>query len=161
MLPVAGRIPPSWTVSTSATALTPSSSSSSSMSTAISASSNPNSSSTKTVSEMKAEYFPPREDVILKNGAPTDFYILVTGSVVRACWVSGTGPETRERQDDGLLSQRRAVETSSRETPLRWGAVSAPDIDYEVQWYNWYFVVMIARKKKAALHHSAALFINS
>ncbi|XP_020259216.1 potassium channel AKT1-like [Asparagus officinalis] len=33
------------------------------------------------VSEMKAEYFPPREDVILKNEAPTDFYILVTGSV--------------------------------------------------------------------------------
>ncbi|KAL4194931.1 hypothetical protein AMTRI_Chr05g70920 [Amborella trichopoda] len=33
------------------------------------------------VSEMKAEYFPPREDVILHNEAPTDFYILVTGAV--------------------------------------------------------------------------------
>ncbi|KAG0487768.1 hypothetical protein HPP92_009863 [Vanilla planifolia] len=33
------------------------------------------------VSEMIAEYFPPREDVILQNEAPTDFYILVTGSV--------------------------------------------------------------------------------
>ncbi|XP_020098684.1 potassium channel AKT1-like [Ananas comosus] len=33
------------------------------------------------VSEMKAEYFPPREDVILQNEAPTDFYILVTGNV--------------------------------------------------------------------------------
>ncbi|PUZ55592.1 hypothetical protein GQ55_5G224700 [Panicum hallii var. hallii] len=32
------------------------------------------------VSEMKAEYFPPREDVILQNEAPTDFYILVSGS---------------------------------------------------------------------------------
>jgi CRP-like cAMP-binding protein len=32
---------------------------------------------------MKAEYFPPREDVILQNEAPTDFYILVSGSVVR------------------------------------------------------------------------------
>ncbi|XP_071723796.1 potassium channel AKT1-like [Rutidosis leptorrhynchoides] len=31
------------------------------------------------VSEMKAEYFPPKEDVILQNEAPTDFYILVTG----------------------------------------------------------------------------------
>ncbi|URD97215.1 Potassium channel [Musa troglodytarum] len=31
------------------------------------------------VSEMKAEYFPPREDVILQNEAPTDLYILVTG----------------------------------------------------------------------------------
>lgn len=33
------------------------------------------------VSEMKAEYFPPKEDVILQNEAPTDLYILVTGSV--------------------------------------------------------------------------------
>lgn len=33
------------------------------------------------VSEMKAEYFPPKEDVILQNEAPTDFYILVTGAV--------------------------------------------------------------------------------
>nr|XP_010925144.1 LOW QUALITY PROTEIN: potassium channel AKT1-like [Elaeis guineensis] len=32
------------------------------------------------VSEMRAEYFPPREDVILQNEAPTDFYILVTGT---------------------------------------------------------------------------------
>lgn len=32
---------------------------------------------------MKAEYFPPKEDVILQNEAPTDFYILVTGAVVR------------------------------------------------------------------------------
>ncbi|KAG9144959.1 hypothetical protein Leryth_026632 [Lithospermum erythrorhizon] len=30
---------------------------------------------------MKAEYFPPNEDVILHNEAPTDFYILVTGAV--------------------------------------------------------------------------------
>lgn len=34
------------------------------------------------VSEMKAEYFPPKEDVILQNEAPTDFYILVTGAIV-------------------------------------------------------------------------------
>lgn len=32
---------------------------------------------------MKPEYFPPREDVILQNEAPTDLYILVTGAVVR------------------------------------------------------------------------------
>lgn len=31
---------------------------------------------------MKAEYFPPKEDVILQNEAPTDFYILVGGAVV-------------------------------------------------------------------------------
>lgn len=35
------------------------------------------------VSEMTAEYFAPREDVILQNEAPTDFYIIVTGSVVK------------------------------------------------------------------------------
>ncbi|KAG5243418.1 potassium channel AKT [Salix suchowensis] len=33
------------------------------------------------VSEMKAECYPPKEDVILQNEAPTDFYILVTGAV--------------------------------------------------------------------------------
>ncbi|XP_050230893.1 potassium channel AKT1-like [Mercurialis annua] len=33
------------------------------------------------VAEMKAEYFPPREDVILQNEAPADMYILVTGAV--------------------------------------------------------------------------------
>ncbi|XP_010325113.1 potassium channel AKT1-like [Solanum lycopersicum] len=33
------------------------------------------------VSEMKAEYFPPKEDVILQNEAPTDLYILVAGAV--------------------------------------------------------------------------------
>ncbi|KAK7384745.1 hypothetical protein VNO78_30446 [Psophocarpus tetragonolobus] len=32
------------------------------------------------VTEMKAEYFPPKEDVILQNEAPTDFYIFVTGA---------------------------------------------------------------------------------
>ena len=31
---------------------------------------------------MKPEYFPPKEDVILQNEAPTDFYIRVTGAVV-------------------------------------------------------------------------------
>ncbi|KAI4335782.1 hypothetical protein L6164_014392 [Bauhinia variegata] len=34
------------------------------------------------VSEMNAEYFPPSEDVILQNEAPTDFYLLVSGVVV-------------------------------------------------------------------------------
>jgi len=31
---------------------------------------------------MKGEYFPPREDVILQNEAPTDLYVLVSGVVV-------------------------------------------------------------------------------
>ena len=32
---------------------------------------------------MKPEYFPPKEDIILQNEAPTDLYVLVTGVVVR------------------------------------------------------------------------------
>ncbi|KAL5190075.1 Potassium channel AKT1 [Glycine soja] len=32
------------------------------------------------VTEMRAEYFPPKEDVILQNEAPTDLYIVVTGA---------------------------------------------------------------------------------
>ena len=31
---------------------------------------------------MKAEYFPPKVDIILQNEIPTDFYILVSGAVV-------------------------------------------------------------------------------
>lgn len=34
------------------------------------------------VSDMKAEYFPPKVDIILQNEIPTDFYILVSGAVV-------------------------------------------------------------------------------
>ncbi|KAF5726227.1 potassium channel AKT1-like [Tripterygium wilfordii] len=37
------------------------------------------------VSEMKAEYFPPKEDVILQNETPSDLYILVTGAVHAIC----------------------------------------------------------------------------
>lgn len=33
------------------------------------------------VSEIDAEYFPPKEEVILQNEAPTDLYILVSGAV--------------------------------------------------------------------------------
>ncbi|XP_050231467.1 potassium channel KAT1-like isoform X2 [Mercurialis annua] len=32
-------------------------------------------------SEMEAEYFPPREDIILQSEAPTDLYVLVSGTV--------------------------------------------------------------------------------
>lgn len=38
------------------------------------------------VTEMKAEYFPPKEDVILQNEAPTDLYILVTGAMVNSAF---------------------------------------------------------------------------
>lgn len=42
------------------------------------------------VSEMKAEFFSPNEDVILQNEAPTDFYIIVNGSVDLLQTVNGT-----------------------------------------------------------------------
>lgn len=41
------------------------------------------------VSEMEAEYFPPKEDVILQNEAPTDLYILVSGTVDLILYVDG------------------------------------------------------------------------
>ncbi|KAJ6913574.1 hypothetical protein NC651_017132 [Populus alba x Populus x berolinensis] len=36
---------------------------------------------TQLVSEMKAEYFPPKVEIILQNDIPTEFYVLVTGAV--------------------------------------------------------------------------------
>ncbi|EXB60466.1 Potassium channel KAT3 [Morus notabilis] len=42
------------------------------------------------VSEMKAEYFPPKVDIILQNEIQTDFYILVTGSVDVIVYKNGT-----------------------------------------------------------------------
>ncbi|XP_048331466.2 potassium channel KAT1 isoform X1 [Ziziphus jujuba] len=41
------------------------------------------------VSETEAEYFPPREDVILENEAPTDIYIIVSGAVELICNIDG------------------------------------------------------------------------
>ena len=35
---------------------------------------------------MKVEFFPPREDIILVNSAPSEFYIVVNGSAVS--WTS-------------------------------------------------------------------------
>ncbi|XP_022730608.1 potassium channel AKT1-like [Durio zibethinus] len=43
------------------------------------------------VSEMKAEYYPPNEDVILQNEGPTEMYILVNGAVDLI--VQGNGAE--------------------------------------------------------------------
>lgn len=31
---------------------------------------------------MEAEYFPPKEDVVLQNEVPTDLYVLVSGAAV-------------------------------------------------------------------------------
>ncbi|KAK4490946.1 hypothetical protein RD792_001667 [Penstemon davidsonii] len=42
------------------------------------------------VSEMRPEYFPPREDIILQNEAPTDLYVLVNGAVDLISHINGT-----------------------------------------------------------------------
>ncbi|CAN1837911.1 Potassium channel KAT3 [Linum perenne] len=36
---------------------------------------------TQLVSEMKAEYFPPKVEIILQNEIPTDFYVMISGAV--------------------------------------------------------------------------------
>ncbi|KAL0398339.1 UNVERIFIED_CONTAM: Potassium channel KAT2 [Sesamum radiatum] len=41
------------------------------------------------VPELEAEYYPPREDVILQNEAPTDAYILVSGAVDFVAKING------------------------------------------------------------------------
>lgn len=42
------------------------------------------------VTEMRAEYFPPKEDIILHNEAPTEFYVLVSGVVELLAQKDGT-----------------------------------------------------------------------
>ncbi|KAL5558301.1 hypothetical protein UlMin_034512 [Ulmus minor] len=42
------------------------------------------------VADMKAEYYPPKVDIILQNEIPTDFYILVSGSVDVFTYKNGT-----------------------------------------------------------------------
>ncbi|KAK4710821.1 hypothetical protein R3W88_005334 [Solanum pinnatisectum] len=41
------------------------------------------------VPEMEAEYFPPKQDVILQNEAPTDLYIIVSGAVEFIAQIEG------------------------------------------------------------------------
>ncbi|CAN0906993.1 Potassium channel KAT3 [Linum grandiflorum] len=45
---------------------------------------------TQLVSEMKAEYFPPKVEIILQNEIPTDFYILISGAVDVLTYKNGT-----------------------------------------------------------------------
>ncbi|OWM71715.1 hypothetical protein CDL15_Pgr005903 [Punica granatum] len=57
------------------------------------------------VSEMKAEYFPPNEDVILQNEAPTDFYVLVSGSVELSVLKNGVEQVVREAKTGDLCGE--------------------------------------------------------
>ncbi|CAL1373518.1 unnamed protein product [Linum trigynum] len=45
---------------------------------------------TQLVSEMKAEYFPPKVEIILQNEIPTDFYVLISGAVDVMSYKNGT-----------------------------------------------------------------------
>ncbi|KAE8698374.1 Potassium channel AKT1 [Hibiscus syriacus] len=55
--------------------------------------------------EMKAEYFPPKEDVILQNEAPTDFYILVTGAVNLLVSKNGVEQVVREAKAGDIFGE--------------------------------------------------------
>ncbi|XP_024962224.1 potassium channel AKT1-like isoform X2 [Cynara cardunculus var. scolymus] len=57
------------------------------------------------VSEMRAEYFPPKEDVILQNEAPTDFYILVSGAVELIYKRSGVEQVVRELKSGDVCGE--------------------------------------------------------
>ncbi|XP_021276040.1 potassium channel AKT1-like [Herrania umbratica] len=57
------------------------------------------------VSEMKAEYFPPKEDVILQNEAPTDFYVLVSGAVDLLVLKNGAEQVVGEAKTGDLLGE--------------------------------------------------------
>ncbi|KAH6774261.1 K+ transporter 1 [Perilla frutescens var. frutescens] len=57
------------------------------------------------VSEMKAEYFPPREDIILQNEAPTDMYILVNGAVELIRQRNGTEMSVGELKTGGVCGE--------------------------------------------------------
>ncbi|KAJ9163148.1 hypothetical protein P3X46_022847 [Hevea brasiliensis] len=57
------------------------------------------------VSEMKAEYFPPKEDVILQNEAPTDFYILVTGAADLLVYKNGVEQVVGQAESGDLCGE--------------------------------------------------------
>jgi len=40
------------------------------------------------VTELKAEFFPPKEDVVLQNESPTDFYIMQLTNLMTGCCIN-------------------------------------------------------------------------
>ncbi|XP_060208165.1 potassium channel KAT3 isoform X3 [Lycium barbarum] len=62
------------------------------------------------VSEIKAEYFPPKVDIIIQNEIPTDFYIIVSGAVEVVTYENGIekhlkGIEKEKLQQIPLISE--------------------------------------------------------
>ncbi|KAG8635848.1 hypothetical protein MANES_16G069300v8 [Manihot esculenta] len=69
------------------------------------------------VSEMKAEYYPPKVEIILQNEIPTDFYILVSGEVDVLTYKNGTEQHTEtneELQNPGALNSHAETNTEGR-----------------------------------------------
>ncbi|KAK8568692.1 hypothetical protein V6N12_007236 [Hibiscus sabdariffa] len=56
-------------------------------------------------SEMKPEYFPPKEEVILQNEVPTDFYILVTGAADLLVFKNGVEQVVREAKAGDIFGE--------------------------------------------------------
>ncbi|KNA04103.1 hypothetical protein SOVF_202760 [Spinacia oleracea] len=89
------------------------------------------------VSEMEAEYFPPREDVILQNEVPTDIYILVSGAVDMVSHINGRDQVVQRLLegdifgDIGVLCNRPqpfTVRTTELSQILRLNKTSLTDI---------------------------------
>uniref|UniRef100_A0A7N0ZSR0 Potassium channel n=1 Tax=Kalanchoe fedtschenkoi TaxID=63787 RepID=A0A7N0ZSR0_KALFE len=57
------------------------------------------------VSNMKAEYFPPKEDIILQNEAPTDFYIVASGAVDLLVLINGVEQVVGEAKAGDLFGE--------------------------------------------------------
>ncbi|KAK1378450.1 Potassium channel [Heracleum sosnowskyi] len=57
------------------------------------------------VTELEAEYFPPKEDVILQNEAPMDMYILVSGAVDLVVNIDGQDQVIRKVIEGGLFGE--------------------------------------------------------
>ncbi|GJV14071.1 potassium channel AKT1-like protein [Tanacetum coccineum] len=76
------------------------------------------------VLDMKAEYFPPKEDVILQNEAPTDFYVLVTGAVELV--VTRNGVEHANVGDGTIIMNNLLQELMETENMLARGRLDLP-----------------------------------
>lgn len=50
---------------------------------------------------MKAEYFPPREDIILQNESPTEFYVVVSGAVMESYRCDNGSDEIVRKAESG------------------------------------------------------------
>ncbi|KAH7420816.1 hypothetical protein KP509_13G024300 [Ceratopteris richardii] len=61
------------------------------------------------VTEMKAEYFAPREDIILHNEAPTEFYVLVSGQVELLAYRDGREQHHRTARAGDVIGEIGAL----------------------------------------------------